>query len=333
MADGAITFDRLDRRIVGALQVDGRAEASRIAGVLGVSARTVARRLARMRDAGAVSVVRLAPPEEVVGATALRVRVVRGRAEAVAEAFAARPDVLSVDLVTGGEEISVLLLGDDADQGRLLYRQVPATAAITSVSAHSVLRVFADARQWRADVLTPEETAALLPPGVGEAEGGGGGAEFVRSTEAEDGVPDAVDRRLLAVLDRNARLGFAELGHLAGVPETTVRRRMRRLAAGGQVRTLVRVRPGLLGLTVDANLWMRVPPARLHEAGETLAAHPLTHAVAATTGACNLVAAVYCRDLRALYDFTTGVLGPLGVESVETTVIARAVKPVGAGRG
>lgn len=274
MADGAITFDRLDRRIVGALQVDGRAEASRIAGVLGVSARTVARRLARMRDAGAVSVVRLAPPEEVVGATALRVRVVRGRAEAVAEAFAARPDVLSVDLVTGGEEISVLLLGDDADQGRLLYRQVPATAAITSVSAHSVLRVFADARQWRADVLTPEETAALLPPGVGEAEGGGGGAEFVRSTEAEDGVPDAVDRRLLAVLDRNARLGFAELGHLAGVPETTVRRRMRRLAAGGQVRTLVRVRPGLLGLTVDANLWMRVPPARLHEAGETLAAHP-----------------------------------------------------------
>lgn len=178
MADGAITFDRLDRRIVGALQVDGRAEASRIAGVLGVSARTVARRLARMRDAGAVSVVRLAPPEEVVGATALRVRVVRGRAEAVAEAFAARPDVLSVDLVAGGEEISVLLLGDDADQGRLLYRQVPATAAITSVSAHSVLRVFADARQWRADVLTPEETAALLPPGVGEAEG----AEAARSS-------------------------------------------------------------------------------------------------------------------------------------------------------
>ncbi|URM89258.1 Lrp/AsnC ligand binding domain-containing protein [Streptomyces sp. MRC013] len=93
------------------------------------------------------------------------------------------------------------------------------------------------------------------------------------------------------------------------------------------------MRPELLGLTVDADLWMRVPPARLREAGETLAAHPLTHAVAATTGECNLIAAVYCRDLRALYDFTTDVLGPLGVSGVETTVIARAVKPVGAGRG
>ncbi|URM89259.1 Lrp/AsnC family transcriptional regulator [Streptomyces sp. MRC013] len=169
MADSVITFDRLDRRIVGALQVDGRAEAARIAGVLGVSARTVSRRLARMRDAGAVSVVRLAPPDEVVGATVLRVRVARGRGDTVAEAFAARPDVLSVDLMAGGEEISVLLLGDGAERDRLLYRQVPATAAITSLSVHSVLRVFADARQWRADVLTPEETAGLLAPEPAES--------------------------------------------------------------------------------------------------------------------------------------------------------------------
>ncbi|MCQ0025006.1 Lrp/AsnC family transcriptional regulator [Streptomyces somaliensis DSM 40738] len=327
MADSVITFDRLDRRIVGALQVDGRAEAARVAGVLGVSARTVSRRLARMRDAGALRVVRLAPPDEFVGAAALRVRVSRGRGEAVAEAFAARPDVLSVDLVAGGEEISVLLLGDGADRDRLLYRQVPATAAITSLSVHEVLHVFADARQWRADVLTPEETAGLLGPGPGEPAGPGDRAESAGT------VLDAVDRRLLAVLDRDARIGFAELGRLAGVPETTVRRRLRGLEAAGQLRTLVRVRPELLGLTVDADLWMRVPPARLREAGEALAAHPLTHAVAATTGERNLIAAVYCPDLRALYDLTTDVLGPLGVSDVETAVIARTVKPVGAGRG
>ncbi|WP_077797496.1 Lrp/AsnC family transcriptional regulator [Streptomyces sp. JHA26] len=320
MADSVITFDRLDRRIVGALQVDGRAEAARVARVLGVSARTVSRRLARMQDAGAVSVVRLPPAQEVVGATALRVRVTRGKAETVAEAFALRPDVLSVDLLTGGEELSVLLLGDDADRDHLLYRQVPATAAITSVSAHTVLRLFADAQHWRADVLTPEETAALAAPQRAEP------AEPVVSAH------DDVDRRLLTVLDKNARLSFAELGHLAQVPETTVRRRLRRLAAAGHLRTLVRVRPGLLGLAVDANLWMQVPPGRLREAGEALAAHPLTHAVAATTGACNLVAALYCRDHQALYEFTVDVLGPLGISSVETTVIARAVKPVGAGR-
>lgn len=86
----------------------------------------------------------------------------------------------------------------------------------------------------------------------------------------------------------------------------------------------------LLGPAIDANLWLEVPPAHLHAAGEALAAHPHTHAVVATTGPANLVASLYCPDLHALYDFTAHVLGPLGIARVETNVIAGTVKPVGA---
>lgn len=313
-ADSGVALDDLDRRIVGALQVDGRAEISRIAAVLDVSARTVARRLTRMHDARVLTVVRTIAAEQSVGATLLRVRVLRGKLDTIADSFAKRPDVGSVDIVVGGEEIDVLVIADPADRDRLLFRQLPATGAITSTTAHSVLHTFADAADWRADVLTPGQAAALARP----------------SPRTAAHTPDLLDERLLDLLTENARLSHTALAQQSGASESTVRRRLRRLTDAGMLRTHVTVDPRLLGMTIDANLWLEVPPARLHAAGRALAAHPHTHAVAATTGPANLVAALYCPDLRALYAFTVDVLGPLGITRAETTVIARTVKRIGA---
>ena len=51
------TLDVLDRRLVHALQVDGRASFGRIAEVLGATDRTLARRYRRLRAAGLLRVV------------------------------------------------------------------------------------------------------------------------------------------------------------------------------------------------------------------------------------------------------------------------------------
>lgn len=313
MVDSAIALDDLDRRIVGALQIDGRAEAARIATVLNVSARTVARRLTRMRDARALTVARDVVAEQSVGATLLRVRVLRGRLDTIADSFAQRPGVGSVDIVVGGEEIDVLVTSAPADRDRLPFHQLPATGAITSTSAHGVIHTFANASDWRTDALTPDEAAALAPA--------------VRNTSPHS--LDHLDTQLLELLAVDARLSQATLAQRAGAPESTVRRRLRRLTDSGMLRTHVTIDPRLLGLAIDANMWLEVPPAHLHAAGQALATHRYTHAVAATTGPANLVAALYCPDLHALYDFTANVLGPLGITRVETNVIARTVKPIG----
>ncbi|MFJ7591318.1 Lrp/AsnC family transcriptional regulator [Streptomyces sp. NPDC097617] len=313
-ADSGVTLDALDRSVVGALQIDGRAEISRMAAVLGVSPRTVTRRLHRLLHAGALRVVRTTATAQAVGATVLRVRVLRGKIDTIAESFAKRPDVLTADIVLGGEEINVVLTGGPQSRDRLLHHQLPATGAITSTTAHSVLHVFADAAHWRADVLTADQVAALAP-----------------GPSRDEACPtDALDDRLLELLRDDARLPQATLAQLTGTPESTVRRRLHRLTDAGMLRTHAVVDPRLLGMDIDAALWLHVPPARLREAGRTLAAHRYTHAVAATTGPANLIAAVYCPDLTALYTFTTDVLGPLGITSAETAIIARTVKPVGA---
>ncbi|MFJ5232250.1 AsnC family transcriptional regulator [Kitasatospora sp. NPDC088391] len=313
-ADADRVLDALDRRLVHALQVDGRAENGRIAEVLGVSARTVSRRLGRLFGTGTVRVVRMPDTRAAaLGALLLRVRVLRGRVDAIALALAARADVPFLDVMLGGQEVSAVVLGGAADRDRLLYGQLPATDAVVESTAYAVLHLFADASAWRCGALTADQEAALAPPVPGAA----------------PPEPDALDHRLLDLLAVDARRPHAALAAALGAPESTVRRRLHRLAAGGLLRTHVSVEPRLLGAAVDANLWLDVEPGRLAETGAALARHPQVHGVLATGGPSNLMAAVFCPDHAALYRFQTEVLGPLGVRRAETAIVARPVKRAG----
>ncbi|MFD7641034.1 Lrp/AsnC family transcriptional regulator [Kitasatospora sp. NPDC059795] len=313
-ADPATLLDPLDRQLVHALQVDGRAESGRIAQVLGVSARTVTRRLGRLLGSGTVRVVRMPDTRAAaLDALLLRVRVLRGRVDAIALALAAREDVPFVDVMLGGQEVSAVVLGGAAARDRLLYGQLPATDAVVESTAHAVLHLFADASAWRCGALTAEQEALLAPPPPAGA----------------PPEPDGLDHRLLDLLAVDARRSHAALAAASGAPESTVRRRLHRLAEGGLLRTHVSVDPRLLGAAVDANLWLELPPGRLAAAGEALARHPQVHGVLATGGPTNLMAAVFCPDHAALYRFHTEVLGPLGVRRAETAIVARAVKRAG----
>ncbi|MFG2914464.1 Lrp/AsnC family transcriptional regulator [Kitasatospora sp. NPDC048298] len=315
-ADPDSVLDTLDRRLVCALQVDGRAEPGRIAGVLGVSARTVTRRLGRMRQAGVLRVVRLPDVEDAaVGALLLRVRVLSGRVDAIAQALADRSDVPFVDVMLGGHEVGAVVLTDAGSRDRLLYGQLPATGAVTETTTHAVLHAFADAGQWQAGYLTDEEAAALARP-----------------TAPRPAAPpplDGLDRALLERLGEDARQSHAVLAAAVGAPESTVRRRLHRLDEAGLLRTHATVDPRLLGMAVDANLWLDVPPGRIAEVGTALARHPQAHGVFATSGPANLLATVFCPDHGELYRFLTDTLGPLGAARAETTITARAVKRAG----
>ncbi|WP_395296347.1 Lrp/AsnC family transcriptional regulator [Kitasatospora hibisci] len=318
VADPDTVLDALDRRLVCALQVDGRAETGRIAEVLGVSTRTVTRRLARLHRSGLLRVVRMPDVEDAaVGALLLRVRVLRGKVDTVARALADRSDVPFVDVMLGGQEVGAVVLSDAGSRDRLLYGQLPATAAVTETTTHAVLHAYADAGQWRAGYLDEAEAAALAPP------------PSVPRPAAGETPLDALDRALLARLGTDARQSHAALAAAVGAPESTVRRRLHRLAEGGLLRTHTTIDPRLLGMAVDANLWLDVPPGRLAEVGTALAGHPQVHGVFATSGPANLMATVFCPDHGGLYRFVTGTLGPLGITRAETAIVGRAVKRAG----
>ncbi|MFE3880008.1 Lrp/AsnC family transcriptional regulator [Kitasatospora sp. NPDC059146] len=320
-------YDELDRRLVHALQIDGRAPFSTIAAALGVSDRTVARRYARLRSTGAVRVLGGVDPL-ALGAELwlLRVRCAPAAAGAVAEALARRPDTSWVSLTSGGTEITCTVRAEtEADSEALLLARLPRTPRVEGVSAHSVLHSFyggPDSLIAKLGPLDGATVAALSPPASAASPAPPAPAHPRGPVRLDDG-----DRRLLAALETDGRAGFEELAAATGWSPTTVRRRMAELRERGVLYLDIDCDPHLLGVGTRTLLWISVAPPYLEEAGRALAGHPEVAFACATTGPTNLYATVVCADRRALYRYLTNRVAALpAVGHVETAPSIRTVK-------
>ncbi len=313
-----LSLDQLDRQIIHALIIDGRAPFSRIAAVIGASEQTVARRYRRMRSAGVVRVVGL-PDSQRLGQSdwVVRLQCVPDAAAGVAEALARRGDTSWVSLTSGGTEVGcVVKPADPRSRHDLLLRQLPASRRIVAISAQSLLHVFrGGASHW------PGATQALTP-----------GQASVLAAPAPDAGPGSRglgpgDRVLLAELARDGRASYAELAQATHWHESTVRRRVEELRAAGILYLDVDVDEAPFGIGIHAYLHMSVTPARLAPVGRALAQHPEVPFAAATTGASNLMASVLCRDDHALYRYLTERIARLeGVNALEVAPVIRTVK-------
>ncbi|GAA2656181.1 Lrp/AsnC family transcriptional regulator [Streptomyces lunalinharesii] len=314
-------FDDLDRRLIHALQTDGRAPFSRIAEVLGVSDQTVARRYARHRGSGGLRVLGLAEPRALGEVEWLvRVQCAPDAAVSVAEALARRPDTSWVSLMSGGTEIAaVCRSGSSEHSDALLLQKLPRTPRVVGVAAHCLLHEFYGGPQSmisKSGALTAEETARLSPP--------------VPRPLTEPVVLSDADRRLFEALGRDGRAPLADLAAATDSSPTTVRRRLEALRADGVLYYDVDYDLRLFGYGVMVALWLSVAPAELAATGAALATHPEVAFAGATTGPHNLFASVLCRDTGALYSYlTTRVAALPGVRTMESAPRIRHIKGPG----
>lgn len=316
-----VSLDGLDRQIIHALIIDGRAPFSRIATVVGVSEQTVARRYRRMHAGDVIRVVGMADSQRLgLSDWVMRLQCVPDAASTVAGALARRDDTSWVSLTSGGTEIICTVkpaAGGSRDD--LLLRQLPSSRRIVGISAHSLLHLFrGGSSHWPPvmQALTPEQAGLISPP------------LSPPSGHRESAHPlGPGDRALMAGLARDGRASYSELAQAAHWHESTVRRRVEELRAAGVLYLDLDVDDSSFGIGTRAHLWMSVAPARLADAGEALARHPEIPFVAATTGTSNLVASVLCRDDYDLYRYLTERVASLdGVTAVEVTPVIRTVK-------
>jgi len=318
----SVILDELDRGLVHALEIDGRAPFGRVAEVLGVSDQTVARRYRRLRTAGVLRVVGSVDFLRL-GYTswAIRMRCAPDAAGPIAAALARRPETSWVHLLSGGTEIACGVLTRTADErDTLLLQRLPRTGRVSLVTAHSMLHLFVGGRvSWpgATTTLTDEQVERLRP-------------DPLPAPDGEPVILDDGDRALLAALSVDGRTGHAELAGVTGWSESTVRRRMDRLLGSGALFYDVDIPPAALGYQVEARLWMSVRPAELASVGRALRGHVEISFAAATTGPTNLMAGIVCRDDQALYRYLTERIGALqGVERMETAPVIRTVKRAG----
>ncbi|RII20764.1 DNA-binding transcriptional regulator AsnC [Streptomyces sp. YIM 130001] len=326
----SVTLDDLDRRLVHALQIDGRAPFSRIAAVLGVPERTVARRYHRLRSALVVRVAGLVDSARIGMADwFVRVDCAPDATEALTSVLAQRDDTSWIAPLAGGSGL-VCMVRTPApgqavggrDGGRPFFEQLTRTPGVRNVQAGCVLRPVAGVGGWsgRTSALGAGEQARLRA--AEESAAGEAGGPL--------GWSDA-DARLAGELARDGRADIRYLADATGWSTSTTRRRIARLRATGVLHFEVDVDPAHFGAPVEALLWLDVAPGALTAVTEALAQHATVAFAAAVTGPAAVFAMLQCRDAAALYDYLSQDLGALpGITRAETALIQRRTKRAGA---
>ncbi|MFG2888883.1 Lrp/AsnC family transcriptional regulator [Streptomyces sp. NPDC048248] len=312
MNPAAVDVDALDRRIIAALQVDGRASWRRIASVLGERERTVARRAQRLLGSGLVTVTGLvARGDTVIVRLRCRPKMVRRTAAAVARLEHA---VFSY-VLAGPLDVVAEVQCPPERLASLMLEELPALPGVVSQHVSPVLRYFRTVHEWHPGILDADETAALdrFPAPVGP----------VAAPETELGPEE---QSILQALAEDGRRTHEELAALAGVSEATARRRVDALSRSGMVSIRASVEPAVLGLPVEALLWIRTRPDEVEEVGRLLLESPLVRYVAVVMGEYQLLVDVTQPSKDALHAFLTSSAWVARAEAVQSHLVVEALK-------
>ncbi|MCX5531548.1 Lrp/AsnC family transcriptional regulator [Streptomyces sp. NBC_00006] len=308
-------LDGLDRRIVAALQIDGRASWRRIADVLGEPERKVARRGHRLVESGDVAVRGLVVRGETV---ILRMNCRPGSVREAALATARRPDVVFSYVLAGVADCVAELQCPPGQLGRLMLDEVPALPGLVQQQVSPVLRYFRTVHEWSPGILDDAEVEAL------------GGAERPDDRVGLDDVELAPDEEaILRALAADGRCTNDELAAVAGVSVATARRRVEALSRAGTVSIRAVVEPALLGLPVQALLWIRTRPGEVEEVGRLLVESPLVRYAAVVMGEHQLLVDVTQPSKEALHAFLTEAPWVRRAESVQSHLVVEAWKRSG----
>ncbi|MEU6716138.1 Lrp/AsnC family transcriptional regulator [Nonomuraea sp. NPDC046802] len=310
-------MDVLDRRLVAALQVSPRASWGEIGRAVGEHERTVARRLQRLLAEGEVRVTAIYDDLRTGHGRPmhLHVRVRPGTAAHVAKALAERADTRSVYSLTGAADLGCELVSPSReDLHHILSTQISDIDGVAQTQTQVVLHTFRTVAEWHAPYLSEQEVAELRP------------AVLTGGLLDEEGL-SPLEQEIAELLAEDGRIAFTTVAERLDVSVPTARRRVTSLIERRLLLPRAEVEPALLGLEVEAMLWLKVRPHGLDLVGQRLAAHPNVRYCAATTGSHSLIVQVVAAHEADLYRFMTGVVGSHDeITDVDLTLITRAYK-------
>ncbi|MCQ4206414.1 Lrp/AsnC family transcriptional regulator [Streptomyces longispororuber] len=286
-------LDEMDMALVDALQTSPRAPWSRIGAVLGIDATTAARRWDRLRAAGlawstAYETWERHEPRDGLCIAFAEVAVAPGSLTAATAAACADPRVASVERTTGGTSgrdaalFLTLFCSSTAALTRLADGPLAELPGVRDIQLAVMLHSYREGADWKVHALDRGQRSRLASARVGGASGlHRGGA----------------DRALLRALAFDARRPYSELARDTGTSEATVRRRVARMLASGQVRLRCDVSHLAAGRPVISTYRIAVPSAELDAAGHLVAGLSGVRLCMAVTGETNLLVSTWTSSL------------------------------------
>lgn len=294
------TIDELSRKIIVALQLDGRASWTAIAAACGTSVPTVARRVQQLIADGVIRVAVMPRPGNngPVETFFARIGCRPGTQLDVADRLVSRDEVRFASLVTGSYDIAVELVTHAGPGGypktMMELQRIP---GVERWFSDLLLHVYKMSHDWSRQLLDGD--AATVDP---------------RAAEPQPCAPDhldKVDRAILSVLRDDGRASFTAVAEALELNESTVRRRFERMIGDGCASVVTLVPAPALGLEAETLLTVSVEPAKLSKVAAALTQHPAVRYLAATLDGNSLLCEVIAASTRGLFDFTTATLATL----------------------
>ncbi len=214
-----LAMDDMDARIISLLRRDGRMPFRAMALELGMTEATVRTRVRRLEESGLMRVVAVTDFEAAGYGMLLAVGFeVEDRSPTeVAEELAAIPEVFSVNVVVGTYDIQTLVVTRDLESlGELISHTLAELPGVRKVVPSLAVDVLKNQPSWVPFSDEPWSAPESQPDGVSD------GVTGKRQL-------DAVDRRMMQWLSRDARTSNRKIAAALGITEGTIRGRIKRL--------------------------------------------------------------------------------------------------------
>lgn len=138
---------------------------------------------------------------------------------------------------------------------------------------------------------------------------------------------DPVDRRILALLQRNGRMSNSAIARSLEISEPTVRRRINHLLSTERLRIMAVPSPESAGLTLSAVLGLSCELKELDRIARTLVGFQELRYVVYTTGPYDLICEGFFYSHQHLLEFLTNQIASIaGITRTETSVVLKAAK-------
>ncbi|MEM2129686.1 MAG: Lrp/AsnC family transcriptional regulator [Candidatus Bathyarchaeia archaeon] len=138
---------------------------------------------------------------------------------------------------------------------------------------------------------------------------------------------DAVDAKILNMLQENARVPFSRIAAELGINEATVRYRVKQLTDKGVItKFTVLLDPVKIGFSTTGIMMVKTDPIMFEEAAQQISELNETYHAFQNTGEFDIIAVVHTQDLRHLSELRKKVKLIPGVKDVIVSATTRLIK-------
>ena len=138
---------------------------------------------------------------------------------------------------------------------------------------------------------------------------------------------DAVDRKIMTILEKNSRTANTEIGKSLKISEATVRNRIKKLEETGIMRNISVFNPEALGYQIHVIVGVEVEYGKIKHVTKKLNESESLFFVGNSTGRYDIMFVAFFRSLEEQYRFMVDEISKIdGISKTETSTILKMTK-------